>query len=633
MVESIEDKLTVWSWTWETRGGKKNHSFGIHVGAIVLYTYVYQMLEPPPEGTFDIEDRNLPIKYTAKDSTPVETPLLTEEVVPTDSEAPKKGKELHIGGDPSRVSHCLVGILVYQCQTTALGYGKVYASLSADIHEDLYQLIKYSCGEICTSEQLYKVMKIWTTFLQPIIGVPCRPQGAEDTEDVVKAKNQISQSGAASVGESNGSPVGGATVITTKDSNPSKNGDESNPPEQLSSCQAGLVTSGNGMKEDGLQDCFQSVFWFYFSHIDGWDAEMHFLLLGLGATPTRHGNATVEGVAEMGPIDEILPSLEGGCTRPVSSSNEVIGHFKIEREEGELSPNGDFEDNFAAYGDGEVEAACKSKDNAAGGHLQTGQRGQNDADADDEGEESAQRSSEESENASENGGVSASESADGEDCFREEHEEDGDHDENDNKAESEGEAEGTADAHDVEGEGTLLPLSECFLQTVKPLTKHVPLALHGKKDSRVFYGNDSFYVLFRLHQTLYERIQSAKINSSSAEKKWRGSNDTSPTDLYARFMSALYNLLDGSFDNTKFEDDCRAIIGTQSYLLFTLDKLIYKLVKQLQMITSDEMDNKLLQLYAYEKSRKPGRFVDIVYHDNARVLLHDENIYRIECSS
>ncbi|THG02071.1 hypothetical protein TEA_012654 [Camellia sinensis var. sinensis] len=227
------------------------------------------MLEPPPEGTFDIEDRNLPIKYTAKDSTPVETPLLTEEVVPTDSEAPKKGK------------------------------------------------------------------------------------GAEDTEDVVKAKNQISQSGAASVGESNGSPVGGATVITTKDSNPSKNGDESNPPEQLSSCQAGLVTSGNGMKEDGLQDCFQSVFWFYFSHIDGWDAEMHFLLLGLGATPTRHGNATVEGVAEMGPIDEILPSLEGGCTRPVSSSNEVIGHFKIEREEGELSPNGDFEDNFAAYGDGE----------------------------------------------------------------------------------------------------------------------------------------------------------------------------------------------------------------------------------------------------------------------------------------
>lgn len=45
-------------------------------------------------------------------------------------------------------------------------------------------------------------------------------------------------------------------------------------------------------------------------------------------------------------------------------------------------------------------------------------------------------------------------------------------------------------------------------------------------------------------------------------------------------MSALYSLLDGSADNTKFEDDCRSIIGNQSYVLFTLDKLIYKLVKQ-----------------------------------------------------
>ncbi|KAJ6838713.1 paired amphipathic helix protein Sin3-like 4 [Iris pallida] len=98
-------------------------------------------------------------------------------------------------------------------------------------------------------------------------------------------------------------------------------------------------------------------------------------------------------------------------------------------------------------------------------------------------------------------------------------------------------------------------------------------------------------------------------------------------------MSALYNLLDGSADNTKFEDDCRAIVGTQSYVLFTLDKLIYKIVKQLQAIATDEMDAKLLQLYKYEKSRWPVRFFDIVYHENARALLHDESIYRFECYS
>ncbi|XP_021910915.1 paired amphipathic helix protein Sin3-like 1 [Carica papaya] len=97
-------------------------------------------------------------------------------------------------------------------------------------------------------------------------------------------------------------------------------------------------------------------------------------------------------------------------------------------------------------------------------------------------------------------------------------------------------------------------------------------------------------------------------------------------------MSVLYNLLDGSADNAKFEDECRAIIGNQSYVLFTLDKLIYKLVKQLQAVAADEMDNKLLQLYEYEKSRKAGKLMDSVYYENARVLLHEENIYRLGCS-
>jgi paired amphipathic helix protein Sin3a len=95
-------------------------------------------------------------------------------------------------------------------------------------------------------------------------------------------------------------------------------------------------------------------------------------------------------------------------------------------------------------------------------------------------------------------------------------------------------------------------------------------------------------------------------------------------------MEALYNLLDGSSDNTKFEDECRAIIGAQSYVLFTLDKLVQKFVKHLHAVAADETDTKLLQLYAYENYRKPGRFFDIVYHENARALLHDQNIYRIE---
>ncbi|XP_022151191.1 paired amphipathic helix protein Sin3-like 4 isoform X1 [Momordica charantia] len=558
-----------------------------------------------------------------------------------------------------------------------------------DLHEDLYQLIKYSCGEVCSTEQLDKVMKVWTTFLEPMLGVPSRPHGAEDTEDVVKAKTNSTKSSAATVVESDGSPGGGAIVMHPKLLSSSRNGDEIIPPEQSSSCRAWPLNGDNGVKEDSFHDADRIVrkgdpFCSISQHVKIQDNNAPVTdelsgvskqdnstecfvnsnaslataaeqsngktnienTSGLSATPLRLGNSAVESGIE-------LPSSEGGgSTRQVLTANgmisdgvkshryneESVRHLKIEREEGELSPNGDFEeDNFANY-DGELKPVPKAKDGVTGRQYPNARGdeelccreagGENDADADDEGEESAQRSSEDSENASENGDVSASDSGDGEDCSREDHE-DGDHDEN--KAESEGEAEGMADAHDVEGDGTSIPFSERFLLTVKPLAKHVPPVLHEEgKESHVFYGNDSFYVLFRLHQTLYERIQSAKINSSSSERKWRASNDSTPTDLYARFMNALYSLLDGSSDNTKFEDDCRATIGTQSYVLFTLDKLIYKLVKQLQTVATDEMDNKLLQLYAYEKSRKMGRFVDAVYHENARVLLHDENIYRVE---
>lgn len=52
-----------------------------------------------------------------------------------------------------------------------------------------------------------------------------------------------------------------------------------------------------------------------------------------------------------------------------------------------------------------------------------------------------------------------------------------------------------------------------------------------------------FFFLNPIWQTLYERIQSAKINSSSAERKWRASSDTTPTDLYARWILVLIYVL------------------------------------------------------------------------------------------
>ncbi|XP_058110792.1 protein PIN-LIKES 6 [Magnolia sinica] len=74
-------------------------SFGQWVGAIILYTYVFQMLAPPPEGSFDVaEEQKLPIKSTPVNGMPEQVPFLTSEVAedsePTEITSSKRGKIL-----------------------------------------------------------------------------------------------------------------------------------------------------------------------------------------------------------------------------------------------------------------------------------------------------------------------------------------------------------------------------------------------------------------------------------------------------------------------------------------------------------------------------------------------------------
>ncbi|OIW01385.1 hypothetical protein TanjilG_12925 [Lupinus angustifolius] len=72
-------------------------SFGQWVGAIILYTYVFNMLAPPPEGTFYIDDEGLAsLKRTPSNNgaSPEQAPLLpqSDTVTTIDSNASKKWK-------------------------------------------------------------------------------------------------------------------------------------------------------------------------------------------------------------------------------------------------------------------------------------------------------------------------------------------------------------------------------------------------------------------------------------------------------------------------------------------------------------------------------------------------------------
>lgn len=52
------------------------------------------------------------------------------------------------------------------------------------IHEDLYKLVRYSCEEVFSSKELFnKIMRLWSTFLEPMLGVTSQSHGTERVED------------------------------------------------------------------------------------------------------------------------------------------------------------------------------------------------------------------------------------------------------------------------------------------------------------------------------------------------------------------------------------------------------------------------------------------------------------------
>ncbi|CAA2982104.1 paired amphipathic helix Sin3-like 2 isoform X1 [Olea europaea subsp. europaea] len=498
----------------------------------------------------------------------------------------------------------------------------------ADIHEDLYEIIKYSSEEICTTkEQSNKVLRFYTTFLEPMLGVQSWRRKSEATDGDGSSKLGTAKNTVTSVTESDGSPNADATTMNLKQPKPNCNGDSNSSPPGVNSCKTGFTNIDTLAKADGstvasggrLPNSGTVV-------TIGPDANH-----GLAANSSRAKNDLGEDSHGSKLNMEDTLCSEGGETSKLNLANggyvegsRLTGHDavfvdagKVDNRADKNSPRGEFEDNIATHQDGGSQSMPEKQLGHDEMHFQTRGHEEISPDAANENDADADADDEDSENASE-AGEDEYAAADG---SGEEHEE-----EEDGELDGEGEAEDTSD-------GAFLPQAERFLLTCKPLSKYVPSPLQGSEGNnhQVFYGNDTFYVLFRLHQTLYERVLSAKVNSASAEFKLKTTKDAS-SDPYTRFKSALFGLLDGSSDNSKFEEDCRSLIGNQSYVLFTLDKLIYKLVKQLQIVSSDEVGYKLLQLYEYEKSRK-SHYVDLVYYENVHVVLHDENIYRIECTS
>jgi histone deacetylase complex regulatory component SIN3 len=176
------------------------------------------------------------------------------------------------------------------------------------------------------------------------------------------------------------------------------------------------------------------------------------------------------------------------------------------------------------------------------------------------------------------------------------------------------------------------------------------------------------YIFLRLHQTVYARLRIARMlaldlqqqqlatgcstgpantssvptndapssfassaSNASVNSTTLGSNNRS---LYGHFLGGLQGLVEGSMDNTRFEDFVRNLLGNRAYPLYTLDKLISQLVKHLVAMANDDNVNKLVGLFVYHSFHRDAVDPTLYRSHVAQILSHtSEEVFRIQVPS
>ncbi|KZT08526.1 uncharacterized protein LAESUDRAFT_648466 [Laetiporus sulphureus 93-53] len=182
---------------------------------------------------------------------------------------------------------------------------------------------------------------------------------------------------------------------------------------------------------------------------------------------------------------------------------------------------------------------------------------------------------------------------------------------------------------------------------------------------RSFFANTTFYTLLRLLQLLYSRLLICKeIGARLAAEKHASllANNVAvqlgldepngppailaqaleavgevrageePNVLYLYMLDACEKVFDSELDQATFEEHMRWFFGTKAYHVFTLDRIITAVVKQVQTIMAD---NKCQELwYLLQRSRGEN---SLTLHDAIRYRREaerhvgsDDNLYRVD---
>jgi histone deacetylase complex regulatory component SIN3 len=123
-----------------------------------------------------------------------------------------------------------------------------------------------------------------------------------------------------------------------------------------------------------------------------------------------------------------------------------------------------------------------------------------------------------------------------------------------------------------------------------------------KPDRQLGYVPATVYYFLRFFYAIYERLLKVKIIISNAEETSKlevGNYDFGEkVEIeYLSFLKYVCMVLKGTYENSKFEDKCRSILGPDAYMLYTFDKLVNYASKAFQTAVTDELTTKTIDLF------------------------------------
>jgi len=208
------------------------------------------------------------------------------------------------------------------------------------------------------------------------------------------------------------------------------------------------------------------------------------------------------------------------------------------------------------------------------------------------------------------------------------------------------------DSGDNENETADSVASSVDTQKLKIKLNNAALKIRTCRPIFLLFGNNVFYCFFRLYHKLYERLLNLKNASERMAKEPDQLDLLNPIAVelgfikkevvqqnaefcrkgrYNELLKLIRHFFEDTHENQEFEEKARILFMGEAYQIFTVDKIVQAIAKQIQIITNDNVCQELIKLYNKDCEKdlhSPRR--EAIYKLSVKTFLQDENLFKFE---